>query len=240
VIYDLGIPEDCLSEPCGLIVDYHPAGLTGAQTNAYTKLQELGNAAGYVVVQPNSQGGAIAAGRDRVFVEALISALDVDRSRVHVGGASRGGFQTWHFICDHADLIASAAPHASGAGNAPGESCDFDENRSPAEQVDILMFHGRKDSTVVFARGITQLELVTGSWDMTVDEVLADEPDYTWTRWTNDKGTVVEFVEFDWVAPSGNGHCYPGGAGSGGCGLETAIHYGEAALAFYVAHPKGG
>ncbi|MBT8239787.1 MAG: hypothetical protein KJN63_01005, partial [Acidimicrobiia bacterium] len=244
VVYDLGIPEECFGTPCGLIVDFHPSGLTGEQTDAYTNMKALGNAAGYVVVQPNTQyqsldpTGAIAAGRDRVFFDALIGALDIDASRVHVGGASLGGFQTWHFVCDHADLIASAAPHAAGAGNTPGESCAFDENRSPAEQVDILMLHGREDSTISFSRGVTQLELIIESWAMTANEVLADEPTYQWTRWTNEQGTVLEFVEFDWTTPTGNGHCYPGGVGSGGCGNDTPIHYGEAALDFYIAHPK--
>ncbi len=240
VVYDLAVPDECFSRSCGLIVDFHPLGLTGEQTDAYTNMRALGNAAGYVVVQPNSPGGALAAGRDRIFLDALIAALDIDASRVHVGGASLGGFQTWHFVCDHADLIASAAPHASGAGLVRGDSCDFDENRSPAEQVDILMLHGRSDSIVQFSRGITQLELVIGSWDMTASEVLADEPAYQWTRWTNEQGTVLEFVEFDWTTPTGQGHCYPGGVGSGGCGIDTPIHYGEAALDFYVAHPKDG
>ena len=240
VVYDLGIPEECFSTPCGLIVDFHPSSLTGEQTDAYTNMKALGNAAGYVVVQPNSSGGAIAAGRDRIFLDALIAALDIDASRVHVGGASQGGFQTWHFVCDHADLIASAAPHASGAGMIRGESCDFDENRSPAQQVDILMLHGRRDSTVQFSRGVNQLELVIRSWDMTASEILADEPDYRWTRWTNEQGTVLEFVEFDWTTPTGQGHCYPGGVGSGGCGAGTPVHYGEAALDFYIAHPGPG
>jgi poly(3-hydroxybutyrate) depolymerase len=215
VVYDLGIPDKCFSQSCGLIVDFHPSGLTGEQTDAYTNMKALGIAAGYVVVQPNSPGGAFAAGRDRIFFDALIGALDIDVSRVHVGGASLGGFQTWHFVCDHADLIASAAPHASGAGNMPGESCDFEENRSPAEQVDILMLHG-----------------------LTASEVLADEATYQWTRWTNEQGTVLEFVEFDWTTPHGEGHCYPGGVGNGGCGIDTPIHYGKAALDFYIAHPK--
>jgi poly(3-hydroxybutyrate) depolymerase len=239
-VYDLAIPEDCPDRPCGLIVDYPPGQLTGAQTDAYTNLKALGTAAGYVVVQPNSGRGALSAGRDRAFFDALIAALGIDASRVHVGGASLGGWQTWHFICDHADLIASAAPHASGAGNMRGESCDFDDNRSPVEQVDILMSHGRNDSVVLFERGVSQLELVVDSWGMTESEVLVDDTDYQWTRWTNDQGTVLEFLEFDWTTPSGEGHCYPGGVGSGGCGIDTPIHYGEAALAFYIAHPKDG
>lgn len=231
--YDLGIPEECFATPCGLIVDYHPSGTTTEQTDAYTNMMALGNAAGYVVVQPDSLPGAFGAGMDRIFFDALIGALDIDVSRVHVGGASLGGNQTWHFVCDHSDLIASAAPHASSA-----VPCDSEGNSLPAEQVDILMLHGRKDRIVPFARAVTQLEFVIGSWDMTASEVLADEPTYKWTRWTNEQGTVLEFIEFDWTDPTGEGHCYPGGVGNGGCGIDTPIHYGEAALNFYIAHPK--
>ena len=231
--YDLGIPEECFATPCGLIIDYHPGSLTGEQTDAYTNMKALGNAAGYVVVQPNSSRGAIDAGKDRIFFDALIDALDIDTSRVHVGGASNGGRQTWRFVCDHADLIASAAPHASG-----GTYCDSDGNRLPAEQVDILMLHGRMDTIIPFERGVAQLEFVIEGWDMTVSEVLVDEPTYKWTRWANEQGTVLEFVEFDWTTPTGEGHCYPGGVGEGGCGIGTPIHYGEAALDFYIAHPK--
>ncbi len=231
VDYDLGILEECFATPCGLIVDYPPEGLTGEQTDAYTNMTALGNAAGYVVVQPNSSSPGVR--MHRIFFDALIGALDIDVSRVHVGGFHSGGDQAWRFVCGHSDLIASAAPQASG-----GVPCVSEDNRLPAEQVDILMLHGRKDSVTPFARGVTQLEFVIESWDMTASEVLADEPTYKWTRWTNEQGTVLEFVEFDWTTPTGEGHCYPGGVGSGGCGIDTPIHYGEAALNFYIAHPK--
>ena len=232
-VYDLGIPEECFATPCGLIVDFPPGGLSGEQTDAYTNMKALGNAAGYVVVQPNSSRGLVGAGTDRIFFDALIGALDIDVSRVHVGGASSGGSQAWYFVCDHADLIASAAPHASGR-----VYCDSEKNRLPDEQVDILMLLGRKDSVIPLVEGVAQLEFVIGSWGMTASEVLADDPTYQWTRWTNEQGTVLEFVEFDWTTPTGEGHCYPGGVGSGGCGIDTPIHYGEAALDFYIAHPK--
>jgi poly(3-hydroxybutyrate) depolymerase len=233
VDYDLGIPEVCFTMPCGLIVDFPPSGLNGEETDANTNMKALGNAAGYVVVQPSRSRGYSGAGKDRMFFDALIGALDIDVSRVHVGGASRGGSQAWYFVCDHADLIASAAPHASGV-----IYCDSEGNRLPAEQVDILVFHGRNDSTFPIAQTVTQLEFVIESWGMTASEVLADEPTYQWTRWANEQGTVLEFVEFDWTTPTGEGHCYPGGVGRGGCGVDTPIHYGEAALDFYIAHPK--
>ena len=240
VVYDIGIPDECPAEGCGLIVDFHPSNMTSADTDAHTNMQALGMAAGYVVVQPNNPAGAAAATLVRRVLDALIAALALDPTRVHVGGASLGGFMTWHFVCDHSDLIASAAPHASGTGNLPGESCDFDEGRSPSEQVDILMMHGRNDPTVPFSRGIEQRDLVLEAWDMDRSEVVVNGPEHLWTRWTNEQGTVVEFVEFDWESAATFGHCYPGADGRGGCGADNPVHYGEAALAFYLAHPKDG
>ena len=72
------------------------------------------------------------------------------------------------------------------------------------------------------------------------DEVLADADDYRWTRWTNDSGTVLEFVEHSWIQPGseGEGHCIPGADVPGGCGADTEVSYTDAALAFYLAHPK--
>ncbi len=68
---------------------------------------------------------------------------------------------------------------------------------------------------------------------MTETEILVDEPTYRWTRWTNANGTVLEFLEHD------AGHCFPGvDYAPFGCSADDPVHYGEAALEFYVAHPK--
>ena len=238
MVVELGTPEECLSAPCGLIVDFHPSNWTGKEVEQLTSMQRLGNDAGYVVMQPTSPGGRWAFSdarvRVRTIMDSIIEALDIDTSRVHVGGGSAGGFMTWQFVCDHADLIASAAPLAAGTGDA----CRFDADSSPAEEVDILQFHGRHDTTVPFAEGIAQRDLVVESWDMTQTKVLADEPDYVWSRWTNERGTVLEFIEYEWTTADGSGHCAPGAAGQGGCGTDTAVDYGQAALEFYIAHPK--
>jgi dienelactone hydrolase len=243
LVLELGIPEQCLTEPCGLIVDFHGRGGTAKGEEQLTNMQRLGTAAGYVVVQPSSPGNAWwfddATVRVRGILDAIIDAIDIDTSRVHVGGTSQGGFMTWHFVCAYADLIASAAPLAAGTGVVDGDSCPFNDERSPAEQVDILHFHGRQDTVVPFETGIAQRDRVVERWSMAESEIVADEPDYRWTRWTNERGTVMEFVEYDWTSSLTGGHCAPGVGGRGGCGEDTPIHYGEAALAFYIAHPKG-
>lgn len=240
--FDVALPERCLSESCGLIVDVHGKGMDAAWSERHTGLQGLGNAAGYVVVQPSSPGlgwdYAVDSVRIRSFLDQLIAALAIDTNRVHIGGGSQGGFMSWVFVCDHAELIASAAPLAAGADRGSDMSCPFDTERSPAQEVDVLLVHGRNDRMVPFDTALEQRDLVVAAWSMTETEILADEPGYRWTRWTSPTGTVFEFLEYDWKGGALGGHCVPGATAAYGCGADTPVHYGEAALEFYIAHPK--
>jgi pimeloyl-ACP methyl ester carboxylesterase len=242
MVFDMALPETCLEGSCGLIVDIHGYSASGKDAESHTGMQGLGNAAGYVVVQPNSPGIGwdypVDSGRIRSFLDQLIPALDIDTNRVHIGGHSQGGYMTWIFICDHADLVASAAPLGAGASTESGMSCDFDVAGSPSEEVDILLANGRNDGMVPFDTALAQRDLIVTSWAMSESETLADEPSYRWTRWTNSEGTVLEFLEYDWQGGMLGNHCYPGVAEAVGCGSETPVHYGEAALEFYIAHPK--
>jgi poly(3-hydroxybutyrate) depolymerase len=242
VSFDVSLPETCLTESCGLIVDL-PGGVdSGEDAEANTGLAASGNAAGDVVVQPDTPGDgwnySVDSGRIRSFLDQLIEALDLDRNRVHIGGHSNGGYMAWIFVCDHADLIASAAPLGAGAGTDEHPSCDFDVPGHPSQEVDLFLAHGRTDEIVPFSTAVAQRDLVVSAWAMTESEVLADEPTYRWTRWTGPQGTVLEFLEFEWSGGMLGGHCYPGVTAEVGCGSDTPIHYGQAALDFYLAHPK--
>jgi poly(3-hydroxybutyrate) depolymerase len=240
--FDVALPEGCLGGSCGLIVDIHGGRGSGKDAESHTGMQGLGNAAGYVVVQPSSPGiewdYPVDSVGIRSFLDQVIEALDIDTDRVHMGGHSAGGYMTWIFVCDHADLIASAAPLGAGASTELDSSCDFDVAGSPSEEVDILLAHGRSDEMVPFDTALAQRDLVVAGWAMTESEVLAVEPTYRWTRWTNLEGTVFEFLEFDWQGGMFGSHCYPGVTAFAGCGSDTQVHYGEAALEFYMAHPK--
>jgi len=196
------------------------------------------------VVQPNTPEDGwnypVDSVRIRSFLDQLIAALDLDLdpNRVHVGGHSNGGYMAWAFVCDHADLIASAAPLGAGASTDEHSSCDFDVPGHPSQEVDLFLAHGRYDSIVPFSTAVVQRDPVVAAWSMTETDVLADEPDYRWTRWTSPQGTVLEFLEFEWFRGMLAGHCCPGVATEAGCGADTPIHYGQAALDFYIAHPR--
>jgi poly(3-hydroxybutyrate) depolymerase len=240
--FDVSLPGTCLTGSCGLIIDV-PGGVgSGEDAESNTGMAASGNAAGYVVVQPNTPGEGwnypVDSGRIRSFLDRLIEALDLDRDRVHIGGHSNGGYMAWVFVCDHADLIASAAPLGAGATTDEHPSCDFDVPGHPSQKVDLFLTHGRTDEIVPFSTAVAQRDLVVAAWAMTESEVIADEPTYRWTRWTSPQGTVLEFLEFEWFGGMLAGHCYPGVSTEVGCGSDTPIHYGQAALDFYVAHPK--
>jgi pimeloyl-ACP methyl ester carboxylesterase len=247
VTFNVATPEICSEEACGLIVDVHGDTASGAGADLHTGLRERGNAAGYVVVQPNAPGTIwdheVDDDHIRSFLDQLIDGLKLDRNRVHFGGFSRGGWMTWRFVCNHADLIASAAPAGAGASYpedplGPGVSCNFDLSGFPSEEIDILFVHGRSDFVVPFETALLQRDLVIENWEMTETDILADEPDYRWTRWASSEGTVFEFLEHDWQSAFLGGHCYPGASGSVGCGPDTPVSYGEAVLQFYIDHPK--
>ncbi len=207
----------------------------------------MGNDAGFVVVQPNNPDDSwdheVDDDRIRSFIDQLIDGLVLDRDRVHFGGFSQGGAMTWRFVCDHSDLIASAAPIGAGATYpddfpVPSISCDFDSTSLPAHEVDILYVHGRSDRDVPFETAVELRDAVVSAWEMSEANIVVDEPDYRWTQWTSPQGTVFEFLEHDWQGGFLGGHCYPGRTGKVGCGTDTPIAYGEAALQFYIDHPK--
>jgi hypothetical protein len=97
--FHLEVPADCLIDSCGVIVDVHPTGMTWETEERGTSLRQLGPDAGYIVVQPQSPhwewNYTVDASRIRRFLDRLIHELDVDPDRVHIGGASGGGFMAW-------------------------------------------------------------------------------------------------------------------------------------------------
>ena len=244
----LAAPEMCPANGCGVIVDVHGFGMDAQLQDMHTELSRLGPEHGYVVVQPSAPGerGEAAWSPDHdTQVHALLSRViegyDLDRDRVHMTGYSQGGFMTWRFLCEHADMLASVAPNAAGVRD--GYSCEFAEDRMPASEVPVLQVHGTTDGLVPLASAEAMREAVRQAWALDEVHTLIDEPDYTWTRYRNNRGTVYEFVQFDWETdfalddrPLG-GHCFPGSDAFLGCGADTAFHWGEAVIAFFREHP---
>lgn len=67
----------------------------------------------------------------------------VDKDRIYITGFSLGGFGTWHLLAKRPNLFAAAAPVAGGG--QPEMAKDL-------QNVDVLIFHGRKDPNVPVVR----------------------------------------------------------------------------------------
>jgi poly(3-hydroxybutyrate) depolymerase len=261
---DIDVPSACLRSPCGLILDVHGAFLSGALEDSHTRMRALGEAHGYIVVQPTAPVRTVdfrtgplwnAATDDAAVVEIMTtvaSAWHTDPRRTHFMGFSQGGFMTWRFVCNHADLIASAAPAAAGNPGACGteEACDFAPGNTPSQPVDILFVMGRHDYPLVFCMEPQHEALVEGM-SLTQSAVVASDPEYEWIRYTGPSGMTYERIAHDyetdptsWLAQN-RGHCVPGSTAATGdawdalaCKGPCGFSYGEAAMQFFIDHPR--
>jgi len=151
VAFKVLLTQECLDHACGLIVDVHgwlsnPDEQEGRSNLARAAMDN----GGYIVVQPGelsvppSWDGSIHYDIVYDFLQQSIDAFDVNEDRVHFSGFSQGGWMTWHFICEHSDVIASAAPLA-----APGGGC-FLGGAGPARKVPIFFTSGVNDILIPY------------------------------------------------------------------------------------------
>ena len=250
--FNVSVPAACVKFACGVVFDIHGLTMNGLMENNNTKLSELGDKYGYIVVHPNAPGSpptsswTAASDDPKVFdfMQRTIKAFHVDDKRVHFTGFSQGGDMSWRFICDHSDVIASAAPAAFTL--SAQENC-FSKGKAPPREMPMLYMHGTKDALVNFSGAITTRDTVIGILGMTQQAVVETDSSHIWTRYSDAKGTVFEFIQHDYTgAALIQGHCYPGSTDPGGvpgqlfsfkCDQTAAFNWGEAAMQFFLAHP---
>jgi poly(3-hydroxybutyrate) depolymerase len=243
---ELSVPERCLENACGLIVDVHGFGMNGFTQNLHTRLDPLATDQGFIVLQPSAPRGdggfsSWSAENDAQVVgmiERIRRSFHVMDERIHMTGYSQGGFMTWRFTCDRSELLASVAPIGGSSG-------DCFDSKTPAREVPILYAHGVTDGLVPFEGALATAHNVVRTWNMKGPEVIDGDEDYRWVRYRSPAGTPFEFVDFDWETPFvlGNnplrGHCFPGSDQFVGCGPDTSFKWGEEIVRFFLAHPKG-
>jgi len=250
--WNLSLPAACLTQACGLIFDVHGFSMSGKMEDANTGLVALGEKNGFIVVNPNADpapplSGWVAGEDDPKvfdFLKRTMQAFHVDAKRVHFTGFSQGGDMTWRFLCDHADLIASAAP--AGFGQSAQENC-FSKGKAPSREVPILYMHGTKDALVPFSSAVTSRDAVIQVFGMTKGTPVSSDGMHVWDRYTNAKGTVFEMIQHDYTgAALIQGHCYPGSTDPSGqpgqvfsfkCNQTAAFTWGAAVMQFFLAHP---
>lgn len=267
------LTQECIDLPCGLIFDVH-----GWLSNPDEQERRSGLAraaedhGGYIVVQPGELSVPSSWEPDTHypivfdFLQQAMDAYDVDRDRVHFTGFSQGGLMTWKFVCDHADIIASAAPLA-----APELNCFF-TGSGPPRKVPLFYMSGTKDVLARYfsvGNGIWAADtLVRVMYDYGM--VSVDFADYVFSETgdlvVDDTGridTAVDGVAFEivdgsqdgtflWTRYTGesglvfehlrhaNGHVYPDNPDSLIFPEEPAVWFpvGEAILQFFIQNPK--
>lgn len=254
ILYDVEIPAACTSGGCGLIVDMHGYTMTGDAQDENTGMRALGQAEGYVVVQPTApKDGFMFPSWDQAvhpplvfaFLSALAEDLAIDPARIHAMGFSQGGGMTFRLLCSHADFFASGAPIAA----LPG--CEFEGANVPSEEVDILQVHGRQDPIVSFQnQGVAQRDDALAAWPFGEPAIIEQDGGHTATRWTTASGTDYEFWEHDYTTSASavfvaiGGHCVPGGADFEGtpagysCEDQDTFAFGTIAMQFFASHTK--
>lgn len=206
-----------------VVLDFHGRHGSADGQAILSGLDAVGDAEGFIVVQPQAEGGdstwnagfccggAQTNGVDDVgATAALLDHLEtiacIDSTRVYATGISNGGFMAHRLACELADRIAGIAPVAGGNLMLV---CD------PSRPVPVLHFHGLDDAIVPFEGfgGFASIPDSTAAWVArngcdANGVVVFEQADVRCERWTGcDAGARVELCTID-----GGGHTWPGSA----------------------------
>jgi polyhydroxybutyrate depolymerase len=168
---ELAVPADYdAASPAPLLIVLHGHSVNGAVQLAYTRLGDLVDSHGFLVMGPdglvNEEGnhywnatnaccdfydsGVDDAGYIRGLIDEVSAEYSVDPKRIFLWGHSNGGFMSYRMACDYSETIAGIVSLA-GATHFDPSDC------GATEPVNILQIHGELDSTVPFA-GVEQFE----------------------------------------------------------------------------------
>ncbi len=250
------VPEICVSQACGVILDVHGATMTAQQEDNNTNMRAIGLERGYIIVQPTTDSFSWMAGHETRIMTGLYDVMDAfqaDTDRIHVMGFSAGGGVTFVLLCAYSEVFASAAP-AAATGQYFGAAPNCFGSTPPANELDILYMNGETDPFESMEH-VGQLEAkIVADWGFGQPEMVEGDATYSRTRRTNANGTKFELLTHTYesdeliILQPINGHCYPGstdhtasepGQVTGyGCKGTTSFHFGEMAMAFFEENPR--
>jgi polyhydroxybutyrate depolymerase len=145
------------AEGAPLVVALHGLYGSGEQFQLSSGWDDVAVAAGAVLAYPDSYApgwrSSPTEAQDVKFLARLVKRVTrrqgTDPRRVYVVGHSSGGFMSYRFACDRADLVAAIGPVAG----APLPDCA----ESPNRPVPVISVHGKADTVVPYHGGHPQL-----------------------------------------------------------------------------------
>ncbi|MFT3694955.1 MAG: hypothetical protein QM831_17525 [Kofleriaceae bacterium] len=256
---DVRIPDVCEAPGCGLILELHGDTGNGLLMDGHTKLRDLGQQNGYIVVAPSGPpwpggpGSTWHSSNDATLIATVTAFRDVfrvDPKKIHVIGFSRGSFVTWRLLCDHADLFASAAPGGGGDGTDFGETTCFDSaGHVPSRKIPIIFLMGQLDASVGYdSLKKIRDEAVANYGLPTTPSTISSDTTYHHDSYAG--ASVIETFDHGYATvPDGpfgsaQGHCIPGSTSDPyapqyaiPCKLPNSFVWGEEVMKFFLAHP---
>jgi polyhydroxybutyrate depolymerase len=161
--YDLYIPSSYQTDrPIPLVLAFHGGGGSGRKLAGTTRLNNVAEREGFIVVYPDGINNHWNDGRgvpgvnpeldDVSFVKALIrelqKSLNIDRRRIYATGISNGGMFTQRLACELSGRIAG---FASVVGSLPAP---LQPTCKPKAPVSMLMLNSPRDQFIPWQGGM--------------------------------------------------------------------------------------
>lgn len=113
--------------------------------------------------------------------------LNVDRSRIYLTGASKGGNGTWAIAASHPDMFAAIAPVCGAA---------YDQYiATRCAKLPIWLFHGEKDKAVPVAKARKSIEWVTAAGGTCKASIYPGLDHHVWDRAYQDEKLNEWFLQ---------------------------------------------
>ncbi|MCC6703412.1 MAG: hydrolase [Thermomicrobiales bacterium] len=196
-------------QPAPMLLALHGGGGSADQLERSSRLNELADASGFIVVYGEGTpldrlpgfvwnagrccGPAVDAERavdDVAYVREVVRLIgerhDIDSSRIYATGMSNGAMMAHRLACEAADLISGIA---AISGTIQVDRCD------PARPIPVLMMHGSEDDQVPYAGG-------AGSG---LGQVIADPAEEVFAAWSERNGCGDDVVSEPVATPDASG-----------------------------------